>query len=259
MSTASASRRQAVEQLVRDRNASRGGSGGRRLFAVLFLAALAAPAILWLCGFFAGTPAEVQAVRSAVDEQVAHLAAVGRNEATLSYDSADFGAVMERARDVPREHRDAVRQEMGRLFEARERAELNSYFAMPPERRAAELDRRIHAEEGRRKAWEAERARRQAERTRNAAGAGAGSTTDASGSGGGGQRGAGQAGGGGPRGAGGGGGPASGRRDGTEESRNARRKTQLDVTNPERRAMQTEYRRQMDERRRQLGLEPGRR
>lgn len=254
MSTASASRRQAVEQLVRDRKASQGGTGVRRVLVILALAALAALAILWLCGFFAGTPAEVQAVRSAVDEQVAHLAAVGRNEAPLSYDSTGFGTVMERARDVPREHRDAVRQEMGRLFEARERAELNSYFATPPERRMAELDRRIKAEEERRKVWETERARRQAERSRDAATTGGGSSANASGSGGAGQRGTGQAGGG-----GGGGPPTSGRRDGTEESRNMRRKTQLDATTPERRAMQTEYRRQMDERRRQLGLEPGRR
>lgn len=254
MSTASASRRQAVEQLLRDRNASRGGAGRRRLFALLVLAALVALVILWLMGFFVGTPPEVLAVRSAVDEQVARLAAVGRNEAPLSYDSGGFGAVMERARDVPREHRDAVRQEMGRLFEARERAELDSYFATPPERRAAELDRRIRAEEDRRKAWETERARRQAERSRDATTGGAGSSAGATGSGGGGQRGVGQAGGG-----GGGGGPASGRRDGTEESRNARSKSRIDATTPERRAMQTEYRRQMDERRRQLGLEPGRR
>jgi uncharacterized membrane protein YgcG len=253
MSTASASRRQAVEQLVRDRNASRGGAGGRRVLAILALVALATLVILWLCGFFAATPAEVLAVRSAVDEQVTQLAAVGRNEAPLSYESTGFGAVMERAREVPREHRDAVRQEMGRLFEARERAELDSYFATPPDRRTAELDRRIKAEEDRRKSWEAERARRQAERTRESATAGAGSSAGATGSGGSGQRGTGGGGG------GGGGPPTSGRRDGTEESRNARRKTQLDATTPERRAMQTEYRRQMDERRRQLGLEPGRR
>jgi len=253
MSTASASRRQAVAELVRSRNESRGGIPFRRLLAILALAALAVLVIFWLCGFLAGTPAEVQAVRSAVDEQVARLAAVGRNEAPLSYDSTGFGAVMERARDVPREHRDAVRQEMGRLFEARERAELDSYFATPPERRMAELDRRIKAEEERRKVWEAERARRQAERSRDAATTGTGSSAGASGSGGSGQRGTGGGGG------GGGGPPTSGRRDGTEESRNARRKTQLDATTPERRAMQTEYRRQMDERRRQLGLEPGRR
>lgn len=257
MTSASASRRETVRQLLRDRSESRHGDRWGRLIVLAALAAAAVLGLLWLSGLFAGTPAEVQAVRNVVDEQIAHLAAVGRNEAPLAYDAGGFGTLMERVRDVPREHRDAVRQEMSRLFEARERAELDSYFATPPDRRMAELDRRIKAEEERRKVREAEWARRQAERTRAAETSGAGPANV-------GQdrpaRDGGPAGGGGTPDRSAGGRPAgAGRRDGTEESRNARSKTRLDATTPERRAMQTEYRRQMDERRRQLGLDPGRR
>jgi len=257
MTPASASRQETVRQLLRDRSASRHGDRRGRFIALTVLAAAGMIGVLWLSGLFAGTPAEVRAVRSVVDEQIAHLAAVGRNEAPLAYDASSFGTLMDRVRDVPREHRDAVRQEMGRLFEARERAELDSYFATPPDRRLAELDRRIKAEEERRKVREAEWARRQAERTRAAETPGAGAANA-------GQdrpaRDGGRAGGGGPPDRGAGGRPAgAGRRDGTEESRNARSKTRLDATTPERRAMQAEYRRQMDERRRQLGLDPGRR
>ncbi|MGI9176508.1 MAG: hypothetical protein ACR2IT_01470, partial [Pirellulales bacterium] len=67
-------------------------------------------------------------------------------------------------------------------------------------------------------------------------------------------------GGGGPGGGGpGAGGPGGGRRGGTEESRNERSKQRLDHSSPEQRAQQSEYRRAVEERRKELGLGPGRR
>jgi hypothetical protein len=131
-------------------------------------------------------------------------------------------------------------RDVGRLFEARERAEIDSYFGLPPGRRQAEIDRRIQADEARRKAREAERSRRDEQ--------------------GGGQRPTGQAQGG-PPGPGTGGGatgnaPARGGRMVTEDDRNARSKSRIDRTSPDARARQTEYRRVIDERRKQLGLPP---
>jgi hypothetical protein len=43
----------------------------------------------------------------------------------------------------------------------------------------------------------------------------------------------------------------------TEEARNARRKSRIDNSSPQERARRTEYRRAMDDRRRQLGLPTG--
>jgi hypothetical protein len=133
---------------------------------------------------------------------------------------------------VPEAYREQARAEIGRLFEARETAEVESYFALPPDRRAAELERRIKAEEERRQAREAERSQRTAESGGRP---------------------------GGPPGARGGGPPPGGRRrDGSEEGRNARSKQYLDKTSAESRARRTEYRRAKDQRRIQLGLAPRR-
>ena len=41
--------------------------------------------------------------------------------------------------------RDQVRRDFGRLMEAGETAQVNSYFLVPPGQRQAELDRRIKA------------------------------------------------------------------------------------------------------------------
>lgn len=230
MATASQSldRRRILSDLARERDA--GVSWGRtvrRLAAILLVIALLVPFGLWLAGFFS-TPREVLAVRGLVDEQIAELQKVARNEVPLSYDSPGFGAVMDRVRQLPPGLRTSAGREVGRLFAAREQAEMDSYFNMPPERRQAELDRRIKAEEQRRQAREAERARRESQRA-------------ASGDPGPGPR----------------GGPPPGAprgRSATEDERNARSKARIDRSSPDERARRTEYRRAMDERRTQLGL-----
>jgi hypothetical protein len=123
---------------------------------------------------------------------------------------------------------------------------MGSYFALPPDKRQAELDRRIKVDEDRRKAWQAERERRDQRR-------GDARTASA-----GGDRGGPGGGGGGPGGAGGR--PPSGRRgSGTEESRNERSKQRIDRSTPEQRAQQSEYRRALEERRTKLGIPPSRR
>jgi len=239
MATASTTsdRRRALAELVRERDAGR--SSARtigRVIAIFLILALVALLGLWFAGVFSVAPA-VREIRGLVDGQIEELRKVARNEAQLSYDAPGFGAVLERVRDLPPDQRRQAGSEVGRLFAARERAEMDSYFNMPPERRQAELDRRIQAEESRRKAREAERARRESERGPQAADQPGGGTAATGGNG--------------------GGGPPGGRpggRSATEDERNAWRKSRIDQTSPGERARRTEYRRAMDERRTQLGL-----
>jgi hypothetical protein len=202
--------------------------------------------VLWLGGFLS-TPKEVLEIRALVDAEIAKLDKVARNEAPYSNDWLSTGEVLGRMRDIPEGARDQVRDEMGRFFRARERAELASYFALPPAKRQAELDRRIKAEQERAKARERERASRAASRE-TSGGQGQGRP-----------QGAGRPQGG-PNGGAAAGGPAGGGPPGsrTDEQILARRKERLDQSSPEERARSAEYRRAMTVRREQLGISPGR-
>jgi hypothetical protein len=199
--------------------------------------------------FFSAPPA-VAEITQLVDQQVVEYNRVARGE--VPYGTPSSSAIFEKMRDMPREYREQIGPQMGRLWEARERAEMASYFAMPPEKRQAELDRRIKADEDRRKAWQAEREKRDQQRSASGQQAGGGGGRGPGGGGGGPG-----AGGGGPGGGGGGPGGGSSRGGGTEEARNERSKRRIDQSSPEQRAQQTEYRRAMEERRTQLGLPTG--
>lgn len=223
----------------------------RSRLAFFSLAGLAALAwlVLWLGGFLS-TPREVLEMRALVDAEVAKLDQMARNEVPYSGEWSSMGEVFGRMRDMPEGVRDQVRDEMGRLFRARERAELASYFAMPPEKRQAELDRRIKAEQARAKAWEQERASRAASASANRdprparqpgqGGSQGRPTATADGR---------------PN---GGGRPPTQWGNLTDEQIEARRKARLDHSSPEERARSAEYRRAMTVRREQLGISPGR-
>jgi hypothetical protein len=227
MAATVATRRQALADFARTRKSDR--ASGRlttRVAVGVILLCLLGLAVAWWAGFFS-TPREVLAVRAAVDTEIAQLARVARGEIPFSEDTGSFGPLMAVARQVPDQYRDQARSEFGRLFEARETAEVDSFFGLPPAQRAAELDRRIKAEEARRARWEAERQER--------------ATAQAAASGG--QTNAGAA-------------PRSSRRrgDGTEETRNSWRKRGIDRTTADSRARRTEYRRAKDQRRIAMGL-----
>jgi hypothetical protein len=216
-------------------------AGDRKNLAVRMLSALVVLAILvggglWAAGVFSA-PAEVRALRAAVDEQVARYDQIASGNGRFGDSGEGFRPMFESMRDMPEQYRDEIRSQMGRLFEARERAEVASFFAIPPEQRMDELDRRIQEEEARREARRNEWAQRQ--------------QSGNQGGGWGGPRG-----GGGPP-AGGQGGPG-GRGRGTEEQRMERRKQRLDNTSPQGRAQGDEYRRLMRERREKLGMSGGR-
>jgi uncharacterized membrane protein YgcG len=249
MAASVSARRQALADFARSRKGDE--STGRligRIAMIIVILGLIGLAVLWLIGFF-GTPKEVLAVRAAVDTQVVELQRVARGEVPYGGTAASFGPLMDTMRQVPDRYRDQARQEMGRLRAAQEAAEINSYFAIPPAQRAAELDRRIKAEEARRTAWEAERKQREASGGGSGNGSGRGQGNGPSSSGGQGSNGTGgQQASGGPR----------RRGDGTEESRNNWAKKRIDTTTAEGRARRTEYRRAADQRRIQLGLEPRR-
>jgi hypothetical protein len=234
MTASISDRRQALMELARSRRAD--GSTGRNLrIAAVTVVGLGLMGLLglWFSGRWS-TPAELLAVRASVDGQIAEMMEAARSGTASAADAGWNGAVFEMIRQVPRAYRPLAREEIGRLFEAREAAEVESYFALPPNQRAAELDRRIKAEEQRRQARETERNQRLAEAGGRPGGppqAGAGGAPSA---------------------------PGSRRRDASEEGRVARSKLQIDKTSAETRARRTEYRRAKDQRRIQLGLAPRR-
>jgi hypothetical protein len=221
-----------------------------RLLSALAVLALLVTGVLWAAGFFSA-PAEVRALRSAVDQQVAQYNQIANGNGSFSSSFAGGGSMFEMMRNVPEGYRDQVRGEMGRLFEARERAETNSFFMMSPDQRMAELDRRIQDEEAQREARRQEWSQRQASGDQNR-----GPRGDNGGRGGP-PGGVGQ--GGGPQ--AGGGPPGGGRGDWGRGSFSSeeRRKSRLDSSSPQDRAQRDEYRRLMQQRREQLGLSGGRR
>lgn len=240
-----AQKRAALAELAADRH--REGRAGRvmkRSLAALVLLLLGSLPVLWGLGFFS-TPAAVAEVRQLVDQQVAAYDRVARGEASFTA-APSLGDVFGKMRDVPPPYREQAEREMGRLWNARERAETGSYFSLPPQQRQAELDRRIKAEEERRQRWQAERG------PRGQDGAGGGRQDGGGGrpEGGGGRPQGGDAG---RPGASGGGGA----RGWSEENRSAWIKRRIDRTSPEERAQRAEYRRALEARRTQLGLPPG--
>jgi len=228
---------------------SRSPVNGKRLalqvLVGLAVMALLVTGVLWAGGAFSD-PAEVRALRSEVDRQVAQYDQIAAGNGTFSGSAGDFGSMFEMMRSVPEGYRDQVRGEMGRLFEARERAEINSFFNMSPDQRMAELDRRIQDENAQREARRQQWSQRQSSGDQSR-----GPRGDAGGRGGPPGGGAAQ-GGGGDRGRGRG-------RPTSDEQRQQWRVSRLDNTSPQGRAQRDEYRRLMRERREQLGLSGGRR
>ena len=219
------------------------------VIAGIVLAALAILAFLiaWLGGWIRFTTDPRVAEVLALQEQARERFAQNGGPANLADATAMVGSMMEirqKVEALPEHLRPQVEQAGGRIFQSAFRARIDNYFAQPPEKRQAEIDRQIDQEEMMRKAFEAGRS------LFNAVGGG----------------GAGQ-GGGGTQSAGAGGGQQSGGRSPgpgssswssrSEEERNRWRKSMIDRTSPDDRARYTEWRRVTEERRIERGL-PGR-
>jgi hypothetical protein len=266
-----------VADLVRDRaDASR----GRRLLRwILWLGTVAALGFLlfgWFQGWFTTHP-KVAAGRQAIGQQIAALEKAGAGQASLAVFDKKHDALQKQVRALPRDLRRQLAGDLNRLSEARDRAEVNSYFSLPPTQRQTEIDRRIQAEVRANQAKTAARAAKE-KRSSPAAAKNAGNqeaqartpraganSAAAQGQGGAAtnssrQSQAGNA-------AKTGGGQKTGDRSDrpgtqgpkTEETATLRRKQRLDNTDPQQRALRTEYKRLMDERRAQLGLATGKR
>ena len=141
-----------LARLAETRDAAEGGPKKRflkRTAAAMVIVAMLAVLVMWGSGF-SSTPKELVEIRTLVDQQIVQLQKVARNEAPLTYNDTVFRQSLKRLRDMPPEVREQARKEMHRLPKAREQAEHRSYFAMPPQQRQQELDRRIKAEQARR-------------------------------------------------------------------------------------------------------------
>jgi hypothetical protein len=147
-----------------------------------------------------------------------------------------MATIRQKTEALPASLRPQVERSGGSMFRTAMRQRIDAYFALPPAKRQAELDRQIKQEEMMRNAFET---------ASKVAGFFGGGPP------GGGDRG-GQAGGqsGGPP----GGGPPTG---GSQEGVNKWRKQIIDSTTPEQRARYVEYRRAMDQRRKELGMPSG--
>lgn len=238
-------KRRALAALAADRDGQgRAARILRRAVAALVILLGASLSCLWMLGFFS-TPRAIAEVRQLVDHAVGEYERVARGD--VPYASAPGSSELwERLRELPPDYRRQMGEDMWRLAAARERAELGSYFALPPEQRQEELDRRLKAEADRRAKWQAERTKRDRERAArgepSGAGGGASGSIPAAG-----QASSGAA----------AGGAVGQRGGGSDEARLQRSKQRLDRTHPTERAQQAEYRRAMEARRTQLGLPPG--
>ena len=273
-----------VADLVRDRAAA---TRGRRLLRwIIWLGAVAALGFLlfgWFQGWFTTHP-KVAAGRQAIGQQIAALEKAGAGQASLALFDKKYDALQKKVRALPKDLRQQLDGDLHRLSEARDRAEVNSYFSLPPTQRQAEIDRRIQAEVKATQAKTAARAAKEkrtsqaaaknAAKQKNAGNQEAQARTPRPGSSGtAATQGQGGAANGSPRQAqagnaakNGGGQKNDARSDRpgtqgpkTEETATLRRKQRLDNTDPQQRALRTEYKRLMDERRTQLGLATGKR
>ena len=147
-----------------------------------------------------------------------------------------MATIRQKTEALPASLRPQVERSGGSVFRSAMRQRIDAYFALPPAKRQAELDRQIKQEEMMRSAFET------ASKVAGFFGGG---------------------GGGGPPG-GGPGGPGAGSQQGgnasqppTQDNSNKWRKGIIDSTTPEQRARYVEYRRAMDQRRKELGMPSG--
>jgi uncharacterized membrane protein YgcG len=220
-----------------DDESSTSGRAVRWVLAVLALALLLFLGA-WLLGYirFTTDPRVLEARELQAEAQ--KLFAANGGPTTMQEAEAAVAA-MQAVREKVEALPEPLRREVGRGsgFRATMQARINAYFALPPDKRQAELDRQIAQEDLIRKAFE------------KANPNGWGGPPSGGGQGGGGQAGGGQQGGAGGGGQGGGGPP----RGGSQDDQNRWRKGMIDSTSPQQRTQYAEYRRAMDARREQLG------
>ncbi|MCE9629148.1 MAG: hypothetical protein K8S94_00305 [Planctomycetia bacterium] len=219
----------------RDVSRDSDGPGWALWLGLLALFAVAALLLAWFFGWLSfGTDPRVAEIQK-LQEEARQQFAVNGGPTTVAEATAAVTAmntIRAKVEALPPDLRSQAERQGGGVFRSAMQARITSYFALPPEKRQAELDRQINQEEMMRKAFEAGRAVAGV----LGGGQGAGQPGGSSGTQ-----------------------PAGppGMRSGSEEDRNKWRKSMIDRTTPEERARYVEYRRAMDERREQRGLPSG--
>ena len=206
------------------------GSSGAvlRWGGILVALALLAFLFAWFMGWirFTTDPRVVEIRKMQEEARQKFVANGGPNTLVEATEAVvAMAQIRQKVESLPENLRPQAERSGGSMFRTAMRARIDGYFALPPEKRQAELDRQIKQEEMMRKAFETAGA------VAGAFGGGGGSSNAA-------------AGGGAPR-------------SRTEESRNNWRKQMIDRTTPEQRARYVEYRRAMEKRREQLGMPSG--
>lgn len=207
---------------------------------VVGVVALALLALLgaWLAGWvrFTTDPRVTEII--ALQEQARARFGQGSGPSNLADAAAMATSMMEirqKMEALPEHLRPQAEQAGRSMFQSAFRARIDSYFALPPEQRQAEIDRQIDQEEMMRKAFEAGRT------VANALGGGGAQAGGAAPAGNAPQPPANP-----PP-----GGPNASR---SEEERNRWRKSMIDRTTPQERARYSEWRRAIDARREQRGM-----
>jgi uncharacterized membrane protein YgcG len=211
--------------------------------AVIGLIALVAFLIAWLGGWIRfTTDPRVAEIQKLQEETRQKFVATGGPQTLAEATEAvtAMATIRQKTEALPASLRPQVERSGGSVFRSAMRQRIDAYFALPPAKRQAELDRQIKQEEMMRNAFET------AGKVAGFFGGGppGGGQGGAQGGQGSGQGGGGPPGGGPPRGA-------------SQENVNKWRKGIIDSTTPEQRARYVEYRRAMDQRRKELGMPAG--
>lgn len=213
------------------------GSNPRFWLSLAAAVACGALFLAWLAGWIRfTTDPRVTEIRTLQEQARQQFVATG-GPATLAEATAAvaaMGTIRQKMEALPPDLRRQAEEGGGSVFRSAFRARIDSYFALPPEKRQAELDRQIKQEELMRQAFAAAGAVAGlvgGDRGGNAGGASGGTAAAPA--------------------------AAPGPRSRTEEDRNRWRKQLIDRTSPEQRARYVEYRNAMDKRRGQLGLPAG--
>ena len=215
--------------------------------AVIGLIALVAFLIAWLGGWIRFTTdprvVEIQTLQNEARQKFA--VAGGPSTLAEATDAVTMMAtIRQKTEALPPHLRPQAERSGSSVFRSAMRQRIDAYFTLPPAQRQAELDRQIKQEEMMRKAFET------AGKVAGFFGGGPPGGGQATGSNApGGPGGSGPPGGGPP-----GGGPPQ---NASQDSSNKWRKGIIDSTTPEQRARYVEYRRAMDQRRKELGMPSG--
>lgn len=215
--------------------------------AVIGIIALVAFLIAWLGGWIRfTTDPRITEIQKLQDEARQKFVVTGGPSTIAEATEAVtmMATIRQKVEALPANLRPQAERSGSSVFRSAMRQRIDAYFTLPPEKRQAELDRQIKQEEMMRKAFET------AGKVAGFFGGGPPGGGQGSGQGGsGGQansQGSGQGGGGPP-----GGGPPQAP---SQDASNKWRKGIIDSTTPEQRARYVEYRRAMDQRRKELGM-----